>query len=374
MECDDYIYTFIDEYINLYNNEMYDDIHLSMDHCTDFLPYMEENSEMSGTLHFDKSCVILLAFYFFGTPSLFHKYCVARKLFDYGYYEEAYELTTVIQNEYSNEFESFLGLLSCNPEWIECQIGIIITHELGHRLYAHDSQFKNSIRNSVLKHIDNYDKHNKSYNPLKLLYSFFYKKKLKELALDEIFIEELAADTFAFNRFSELFSEFEAQIDFTTKSLDYASISAAISGSRFFGEYLSIVKRKYFNPTNKNEFQRLYNNLKSQAKNTIIDITKTSFIESIVLGSMRQHSKNSSSKFYRQLIYPRVQKFNQSINRDVCRYLQKYMEFLKQGAINEDNEDSYNKSKQHLNTFEAAICDLINQQIIKKKLQRLSLD
>lgn len=370
METIDLIHSVVEEYVNFYKREISENIHLSMDHCINYLPYIEKDS---GILHFDKSCPILLAIYFFGTPSLFHKYCVARKLFDYGYYDEAYKLTTEVHKEYIDDFASFSGLLSCNPEWIECQVAIIVSHEIGHHLYTNDCQFKNNIRKSVLNHINNFEKENKSYNPLKILYNLFYKKKLKELACDETFVEELGADTFAFNRICDMFSAIEAELDSANKELMYSSISAALSGSRYFGEYVSIVERIYFNPPNTDERKRLCNNFKNQAKKTVDDIVKTSYLENIVLNNLGRNTKNNASQIYRQLIYPRVRKFNQSMNREVCQSLQRYMKFLKEGAIVEYDEYSYNKCKQCLINFENTIYEFINGEIIKKKSERFGL-
>lgn len=361
------LFSFVEEYIRHYNKETGSSIVVSNDYCTEFLPYIENDTEI---LHFENACVILLALYYFGTPSLFHKYCVARKLLDSGYYDKADELISALCKEFENTKQSFIALLSCNPEWIECEVGIIISHEIGHHLYKRDAKFCESIKGQVNAYIENFDKINHSYNPIKRAISWCNKRRLKRFGKDEDFIEELVADVFAFYRFSDICSNLNKLVSpHCLQTNAYPIIMAAISGSRYFGEYVATVKRIYHSSTENHEIRRLLNNFQNQISNTIKDVTKTSFIEQIVIGELKHVVQNNDINFYTTLIYPRVQLFNQSINKDVCSNLQKYMKFLKEGAkIDESfNMRSYDLCQTLLQKFENTIIDIVSSEIVHKK-------
>lgn len=345
---------------------------ISNERNDDFLPSIERCDDCTQILQFDKSCIVLLAFYFFGTPSLFHKYCVARKLVDYGYCNETNNLLYIIKNEFTEYIDSFIGLLSCNPEWLEMEVGIMITHEFGHYLYANNEEFYTQIKNNVFDYITNFEKLEKTFNPIKVLLNSFNKHMLKRMSKDSNIVEELAADTFAFNHLCDICSYIGDNVKSTyVQTYIYPSIMAAISGSRFFSEYVSIVNRIYFNPPNANEKQRLINNSWNQFKRTIEDNVRTSYIEQIVKTKIKKNGKINIRKFYQMLIYPRVRRFNLSLNKDVCSYLQPYMSILKHGGKITCNNEEYDSCLAHLNEFEDRVCSLISWEIIKKKEARL---
>lgn len=213
MQENDYISNVIEEYVHHFNSEMGANILVSNERSDDFLPYIEKCDDCIQILHFDRACIVLLAFYFFGTPSLFHKYCVARKLVDYGYCDEANNLLFSIKKEFADDIDSFIRLLSCNPEWIEMEVGIIITHEFGHYLYANNVEFYNQLKSEVFDYITHFEKLDKTFNPIKVLLNSFSKHMLRRMSKDNKVIEELAADTFVFNHFCDICSYVEDNVE-----------------------------------------------------------------------------------------------------------------------------------------------------------------
>ena len=364
------LYSMAQAFVDKYNAEY--KCSLQIQHYSDngfSLPYINNNN-----IHIDKSNFIWLAFYFFGNLKLFIYYRLLKGLLEFNNVDETASLLRLIRAEYEASYNRFHNLLSQNPEWIPAQAMTITLHELAHHKFGKDRNIyhlfvnnaKEFLRNRPFElskdYVPNVDfkAAGLDYEELRQFATEVYDAIIEDDLEDECFLEELAADSFVFNHFSQSISGCGINQAIT-------SFMALSGGCVFFLEYASRTNQLLINPINANKQERNRNNLIStiltSANSRIRAIYQDYQIDQFFVS---EGIDEESRKLYSILVGGPLYDFIESLDVEFMKSLQHFQDILNEGCQIEFDEERLKSVQNEVDCFEKNIITMILQELSKK--------
>lgn len=364
------LYSMAQTFVDKYNAEYKYSLQIQRFSDNGFsLPYIS-----SENIYIDKSTHVWLAFYYFGNPNLFLYYRLLKGMLDFNNADGALALLNLIKAEYRSASDRFHYMLSQNPEWIPAQVMIITLHELAHHRFKKDKQlyrlFVNNAKDFLQSRPFNISK---DYMPnadfkaaginieeTREFTEEIYDAIIEDDLEDEAFLEELAADSFVFNHFSQ--------------SLSGCGVNQAIASSMaltgsciFFLEYANRTNKLFFTPINENKKERVRQNLLA----TIVD-SVNSRIRAIYQDShindffITENLDDDSKMLYSTLVGTPLSDFNESLDVEFMKSLQPFQDILNDGCLIDFDENKLKYIRQEVETFENIIIRSILHEIDRK--------
>lgn len=327
-------------------------------------------------IHIDRGNVILNAFYHFGTPSLFIYYRLLRGLVDNNSPDDALMVLDLLKQEFRSYKSRFDHLLSKNPEWIPAQIMVIIVHEIAHHVFKRDVE----IYDALIREAKTFLKDRPfnmawDYKPkLSGSYSTINFKDIQEVApeLFDIvieddmqnmqFLEELAADKFVFNHFSNALAGCGI-------NQAIACTSALIGSCSFFLEYINRVNKLFFPVIVENKQERIKLNMVETITESINSRIRAIYQDYYINNYFEEESIDKESReLYSTLVGVPLIDFNESLDTDLMKSLQPFQDILNEGCQIEFDMNKMNMVLREIEDFEKNILKLILNELDKKTL------
>ena len=333
------------------------------------LPYIH-----SDKIYIDKSVHVWLALYFFGNPNLFIYYRLLKGMLDFNNADEASRLLELIKDEYHLSSERFHYLLSQDPEWIMAMIMTLTLHELAHHKFKKNrtsfQQFAKEAKNFLQNMPYNMAK---DYVPnadfkaigidLEEIRSFAeeaYDIVIEEDLENESFLEELAADSFVFNHFSQSLSG---------SRVNHAIASTmALSGSCvFFLEYANRIDKLFFTPINENKKEQVKQNLIATIVDSVNSRVRAIYQDFHINNFFTAENIDDDARMlYSTLVGVPLSGFNESLDVEFMKSLQPFQDLLCEGCQIEYDENKLKIIQKEVDTFENAIIGSILNELDKK--------
>lgn len=333
------------------------------------LPYIH-----SDKIYIDKSVHVWLALYFFGNPNLFIYYRLLKGMLDFNNADGASKLLELIKDEYHSSSERFHYLLSQDPEWITVMVMTITLHELAHHKFKEDktsyqlfvSEAKNFLQNRPFKmskdYVPNADfkEVGISFEEIRNFAEEAYDVIIEDDLENENFLEELAADSFVFNHFSQSLSG---------SGINHAIASTmALSGSCvFFLEYANRINELFFTPINENKKERIKQNLIVTIVDSVNSRIRAIYQDFHINNFFTAENIDDDAKMlYSTLVGTPLSDFNESLDVEFMKSLQPFQDILGEGCQIEFDENKLNFIQNEVDAFENAIIDSILDELDKK--------
>lgn len=333
------------------------------------LPYI--NSE---NIYIDKSTHIWLAFYYFGNPNLFLYYRLLKGMLDFNNADGALTLLNLVKAEYRSASDRFHYMLSQNPEWIPAQVMIITLHELAHHRFEKDRQLYLSFVNDAKDFLQSRPFNiSKDYMPnadfktagidieeKRELSEEIYDAIIEDDLEDETFLEELAADSFVFNHFSQSLSG--CGINQAIAS------SMALSGSCvFFLEYANRTNKLFITPINENKKERIRNNFIATIVDSVNSRIRAIYQDFHINNFFVVENIDDDSKMlYSTLVGVPLFDFNESLDVEFMKSLQPFQDILNDGCQIDFDKNKLKFIRQETEIFENSIICSILHELDKK--------
>ena len=353
------LYSMAQAFVDKYNTEYNCNLRLLSFSENGFsLPYINAES-----IYIDKSIHIWLAFYYFGTPNLFLYYRLLKGMLDYNNADVASTLLGLIKAEYESSSNRFHYLLSQDPKWIPAQVMVMTLHELAHHRFRNDRSLYQLFVNDVIQFLQNSPfKLSKDYVPnvnFKAIgINYEEMRDFAEEAYDviieddlenESFLEELAADNFVFNHFSQ--------------SLSGCGVNQAIASSMalagscvFFLEYANRINKLFITPINENKSERVKQNLFAAIVDSVNSRIRAIYQDYHINDFFIAKNLDDDSKMlYSTLVGTPLFDFNESLDVEFMKSLQPFQDILNNGCLIDFDENKLRKIRQEVETFENII-------------------
>ncbi len=364
------LYSMAQMFVNKYNAEYNCDLKIQQYSENGFsLPYIYSNN-----IYIEKSVYIWLALYHFGNPNLFLYYRLLKGMLDFNNADGTSTLLKLIKAEYDSSSDRFYHQLSQNPEWIPAQVMVITLHELAHHRFKEDNNSYQLLTNEAKEFLQNRPFNlSKGYVPnadfesaginLEEIRGFAeeaYDAIIEDDLEDKSFLEELAADSFVFNHFSQSLSGCGVN--------QAIASSMALSGSCvFFLEYANRTNKLFISSINEDKKERIKNNfivsivdsVNSRIRAIYQDFHIYNFFES-------EHIDEDSRMLYSTLVGVPLSDFNESLDVEFMRSLQPFIDILSEGCQIDFDEDKLRFIRQEVETFEDSIIGSIINELDKK--------
>lgn len=333
------------------------------------LPYISNDN-----IHIDKSNFIWLAFYFFGNPKLFIYYRLLKGMLEFNNVNETATLLSLIRVEYDAAHKRFHNLLSQNPDWIPAQAMTITLHELAHHRFGKDREIYHLFVNNTKEFLCNRPfELSKDYVPnvdfkavgldleeLRQFATEVYDAIIEDDLEDDSFLEELAADSFVFNHFSQ-------SISGCGINQAIASVMALSGGCVFYLEYANRINILFINPINGNKKERNRNNLAStihtSANSRIRAIYQDYQINKFFVS---EGLDEESRKLYSTLVGIPLFDFNESLDVEFMKSIQPFQDILNEGCQIDFDNKKLKSINYEVECFEKNIISTILQELTKK--------
>ena len=364
------LYSMAQAFVDKYNAEYTCNLRLRRFSENGFsLPYI--NTE---NIYIDKSLHIWLAFYYFGTSNLFLYYRLLKGMLDFNNADGASTILGLIKAEYESSSDRFHYLLSQNPEWIPAQVMAMTLHELAHHRFRNDRSSYQLFVNDVKQFLQNRPFNiSKDYVPnadFKAIgINFDEIRGLAEEAYDAIieddlenegFLEELAADSFVFNHFSQ--------------SLSGCGVNQAIASSMaltgsciFFLEYANRTNKLFFTPINENKKERVRQNLLATIVDSVNSRIRAIYQDFHINQFFTEENLDKDSRMlYSTLVGVPLSDFNESLDVEFMKSLQPFQDILNDGCLIDFDENKLKYIRQEVETFEETIIHSILDELEKK--------
>ena len=343
------------EYIvNKYNSEH--KTSLSLKEVSRFqLPRIEAENDV---ISISRCTPVQLILYSYGNPYLFHLYRLLYALLEHRYYDVCIELYPIFIKEFNVTKHSIDHCLSQNPEWIITHLSFITLHELAHYNMSYDMTYKQEQLAICKKQL-------KSKSFLRgnnYFVKLFYRINLHKITKQDEWLEEFAADRIAFN---ELLSIIFQKDYNTTRN---AIICASCIGSAYFLEYAARIERLYLNPTNSNNFKRIYNNIQREFRHSIYGRTRILLLDNYIRNFWEVYPINDKQNLYRSLLLPVVENFNEKINVQLHTFVTPYHKVLRAGGNVDFSIEKKIDIEQKMYKFNNSLLETLNKSISKKGL------
>lgn len=360
------LYSMAQAFVDKYNAEYNCNLRLQRFSENGFsLPYI--NTE---NIYIDKSLHIWLAFYYFGTPNLFLYYQLLKGMLDFNNADGASTLLGLIKAEYESSSDRFHYLLSQNPEWIPAQVMAMTLHELAHHRFRKDRSsyqlFVNDVKqflqnrpfNISKDHVPNADFKAIGINldEIRGLAEEAYDAIIEDDLENEGFLEELAADSFVFNHFSQSLSGCGV-------NQAIASSMALSGGCVFFLEYANRTNKLFFTPINENKKERVKQNLIATIVDSVNSRIRAIYQDFHINNFFAAENIDDDSRMlYSTLVGVPLSNFNESLDVEFMKSLQPFQDILSEGCQIEFDENKLKFIRQEVDTFEnAIICSILNE-------------
>lgn len=333
------------------------------------LPYIH-----SDTIYIDKSVHVWLAFYYFGNPNLFLYYRLLKGMLDFNNADGALALLNLIKAEYRSASDRFHYMLSQNPEWIPAQVMIITLHELAHHRFKKDRQlyrlFVNDAKDFLQSRSFNISK---DYMPnadfkaaginieeTREFTEEIYDAVIEDDLEDEAFLEELAADSFVFNHFSQSLSGCGV-------NQAIASSMALSGGCVFFLEYANRTNKLFITPINENKKERVRHNFITTIVDSVNSRIRAIYQDFHINKFFAAENIDDDSKMlYSTLVGVPLSNFNESLDVEFMKSLQPFQDILNDGCQIDFDENKLKFIRQEAETFEDTIIRSILHELDKK--------
>lgn len=364
------LYSMAQAFINKYNAEF--SCHLRIRPFSDNgfnLPYINSND-----IYIDKSNFILLAFYHFATPNLFLYYRLLKGLLDMNNAVGASKLLNLIKVEYHSSYDRFRYLLSQNPEWIPAHIMVITLHELAHHRFKEDKALYQALVNDAKEFLQSRSFNiSKDYVPnadfsavgisfeeIRENAEEIYDAMIEDDLEDEGFLEELAADSFVFNHFSQSLSGCGV-------NQAIASSMALTGGCVFFLEYANRINKLFFTPINENWEARIRNNLITSIEDAVNSRIRAIYQDFHINKFFTEENIDKESRMsYSTLVGVPLSDFNESLDVEFMKSLQPFQDILNEGCQINFDTNKLRLIRQEVDTFEETIIHSILDELDKK--------
>lgn len=358
--------TFVDKYNAEYNCNLGIQRHSESGFS---LPYI-----YSDTIYIDKSVHVWLSLYSFGNPNLFIYYRLMKGMLDFNNVEGASKLLELIKAEYHSASKRFHHLLSQNPEWITALVMTITLHELAHHRFKKDRNSYQLLANEAKEFLQNRPfKVDKNYVPnadfkaiginLEEIRGFAeeaYDAIIEDDLEDESFLEELAADSFVFNHFSQSLSGCRV-------NQAIASTMALSGVCVFFLEYANRINKLFFTPINENKKERVKQNLIATIVDSVNSRIRAIYQDFHINNFFAAENIDDDSRMlYSTLAGVPLSNFNESLDVEFIKSLQPFQDLLCEGCQIEFDENKLNFILKEVNAFENAIIYSILNELDKK--------
>lgn len=295
-------------------------------------------------------------------------------MLDFNNADSASTLLGLIKAEYESSSGRYHYLLSQNPEWIPAQVMAMTLHELAHHRFRNDRSSYQLFVNEVKQFLQNRPFNiSKDYVPnadfkamginLDEIRGFAeesYDAIIEDDLENEDFLEELAADSFVFNHFSQSLSGCGV-------NHAIASLMALTGSCLFFLEYANRTNKLFFTPINENKKERVRQNLLA----TIVD-SVNSRIRAIYQDShindffITENLDDDSKMLYGTLVGTPLSDFNESLDVEFMKSLQPFQDILNDGCLIDFDENKLKNIRQEVETFENIIIRSILHEIDRK--------
>lgn len=364
------LYSMAQAFVDKYNAEYNCNLRLRRFSENGFsLPYI--NTE---NIYIDKSLHIWLAFYYFGTPNLFFYYRLLKGMLDFNNADGASTLLGLIKAEYKSSSDRFHNLLSQNPEWIPAQVMAMTLHELAHHRFRKDRGSYQLFADDVKQFLQNrpFDI-SKDYVPnvdfkaiginlgeIRGLAEEAYDVIFEDDLENEGFLEELAADSFVFNHFSQSLSGCGVN--------QVIASSMALTGSCiFFLEYANRTNKLFFTPINENKKERVKQNLFATIVDSVNSRIRAIYQDYHINNFFAAENIDDDSRMlYSTLVGVPLSNFNESLDVEFMKSLQPFQDILSEGCQIEFDENKLKFIRQEVETFENIIIHSILHEIDRK--------
>lgn len=364
------LYSMAQAFVDKYNAEYKCSLQIQNYSDSGFsLPYISNDN-----IHIDKSNFIWLAFYFFGNPKLFIYYRLLKGILEYNNVDETATLLRLIRAEYNASYNRFHYLLSQNPDWIPAQTMTITLHELAHHRFGKDRNIYNLFVNNAKEFLRkrpfelskdyvpnvDFEAAGLDYEGLRQFVPEVYDAIIEDDLEDEGFLEELAADSFVFNHFSQSISGCGIN-----KAI--ASFMALSGGCVFYLEYANRTNQLLINPINGDKQERNKNNLVStilsSANSRIRAIYQDFHINKFF---MSEGLDEESRKLYSTLVGVPLFDYNESLDVEFMKSLQHFQDILNEGCQIDFDKYKLESVNKEVKCFEDSIISMILQELSKK--------
>lgn len=333
------------------------------------LPYINLNN-----IYIDQSNFIWLALYHFGTPTLFLYYRLLKGMLDMNNAAGASKLLNLIKAEYHSSYDRFCFLLSQNPEWIPAHVMVITLHELAHHRFREDRDSYQALVNDAKAFLQsrpfNISKDyvpNVDFNAAGINFEEIrenaeeiYDAMIENDLEDDAFLEELAADCFVFNHFSQSLSGCGI-------NQVIASSMALTGGCVFFLEYANRTNKLFFNAVNENKEVRVRNNLIASIEDAVNSRIRAIYQDFHINQFFSEENLDYDLRMlYSTLVGVPLSDFNESMDVEFMKSLQPFQDILNEGCQIDFDENKLRFIRQEVETFEETIIHLILDELDKK--------
>lgn len=177
---------------------------------------------------------------------------------------------------------------------------------------------------------------------------------------DESFWEELAADSFVFNYFSQSLSECGVN--------QAIASSMALSGSCvFFLEYANRINKLFFTPINEDKKERVKHNLIATIVDSVNSRIRAIYQDFHINNFFASENIDDDSRMlYSTLVGVPLYDFNESLDVEFMKSLQPFQDILNEGGQIEFDENKLKLVRQKVDTFENTIIRSILNELDKK--------
>lgn len=365
-----HLYSMAQAFVEKYNVEY--NCHLQIQPFSDNgfnLPYINSNN-----IYIDKSNFIWLAFYHFGTPNLFLYYRLLKGMLDMNNAAGASKLLSLIKVEYRSSYDRFHYLLSQNPEWIPAHIMVITLHELAHHRFKEDRDSYQALVNDAKGFLQSrpfniskdympnadFNAAGISFEKIRENAEEIYDAMIEDDLEDDGFLEELAADSFVFNHFSQSLSGCGI-------NQVIASSMALTGGCVFFLEYANRTNKLFFNAVNENKEERVRNNLIVSIEDAVNSRIRALYQDFHINKFFTEENLDKESRMlYSTLVGVPLSDFNESLDVEFMKSLQPFQDILNEGCQIDFDENKLRFIRQEVETFEETIIHLILDELDKK--------
>lgn len=360
------LYSMAQTFVDKYNAECKCNLQIQRFSDNGFsLPYI--NSE---NIYIDKSVHIWLALYSFGNPNLFIYYRLLKGMLDLNNADGASTLLELIKAEYHSASDRFHYMLSQDPEWITALVMAITLHELAHHRFKKDRNSYQLLVNDAKEFLQNRSfKLSKDYVPnadfkaiginLEEIRGFAeeaYDAIIEDDLENDNFLEELAADSFVFNHFSQSLSGCGV-------NQAIASSMALSGGCVFFLEYANRTNQLFFPPINENKKERVKQNLIATIVDSVNSRIRAIYQDFHINNFFAAENIDDDSRMlYSTLVGIPLSNFNESLDVEFMKSLQPFQDILCEGCKIEFDKNKLQLVRHEVDTFEnVIICSILNE-------------
>lgn len=333
------------------------------------LPYIS-----SSNIYIDKSTFIWVAFYYFGNPKLFHYYRLLKGLIDFNNVDGATKLLKLIKSEYSTSANRFEYLLSQHPAWIPSIVMVMTVHELAHHRFRIDKCLYERMMGEVYEFLQNklfkiskefvpdvdFNAAGIKYEEIREGAGDLYDAVIEDDMEDQSYLEELSADRFVFNYFSQA-------VRGCGVNTAIATMLALLGSCVFFLEFANRTNKLFITPINDSNDERIRNNLIASIIDSINSRIRAIHLDFFISNFWIEEKLDDGSRMlYSTLVGTPLSDFNESMDVEFMKSLQSFQNMLNEGGQIDFDKRELSDIREEADIFEESIISFILGELAKK--------